>query len=36
MIKNRFATVLMVLLALFVLGHTAERLVLTEFFTNAG
>ena len=36
MIKNRIASVLMVLLALFSLGHTAERLVLTEYFTNAG
>lgn len=36
MIKNRFATVVMILLALFALGHTAERLVLAEYFTNAG
>jgi hypothetical protein len=35
MIKNRFATVVMILLALFALGHTAERLVLAEFFTSA-
>jgi len=36
MIKNRATSVLMILLALFALGHTAERLVLTEYFTNAG
>ncbi len=36
MIKNRLTAVLMVLLALFALGHTAERLVLAEYFTNAG
>jgi len=36
MMKNRLTIVLMVLLALFALGHTAERLVLAEYFTNAG
>ncbi len=36
MIKNRLARVMMILLALFALGHTAERLVLAEFFTNTG
>ncbi len=36
MIKNKLSSILMVLLALFALGHTAERLVLAEYFTNAG
>jgi len=36
MMKNKLASVVMILLALFALGHTAERLVLAEYFTNAG
>lgn len=36
MITKKPLSVLMVLLALFTLGHTAERLVLAEYFTNAG
>jgi len=36
MIKNKTLGVLMVLLALFALGHSAEKLVLVEYFTNAG
>ncbi len=36
MIKNRFASVVMILLALFAFGHAVERLVLAEYFTNAG
>lgn len=34
--KFKLVSILMVLLALFAVGHTAERLVLTEYFTNAG
>lgn len=34
---NRKAiTSILLILALFSLGHTAERLVLAEYFTNAG
>ncbi len=36
MSKSKIARVLMVLLALFAMGHTAEKLVLLEYFTNAG
>ena len=36
MMKNKTAGVLMVLLVLFALGHSAEKLVLVEYFTNAG
>ena len=36
MIKNKLTIVLMVLLALFALGHSAERLVLVDYFSNAG
>lgn len=36
MMRNRLASVMMILLALFALGHSAERLVLAEYFTNAG
>lgn len=36
MMKNKIAKVLMVLLAIFALGHAAEKLVLVEYFTNAG
>ena len=34
--KNKTVSVLMIILALFTLGHTAEKLVLLEYFTNAG
>ncbi len=34
--RNKLASVVMILLALFALGHTAERLVLAEFLTSAG
>lgn len=34
--RNRAALIVIVILSLFALGHGAERLVLTEYFTNAG
>jgi len=34
--KSRLTTQVILMLTLFALGHTAERLVLAEYFTNAG
>ena len=34
--KNRLTLLVILMLSLFAVGHTAERLVLAEYFTNAG
>ena len=34
--KSRLTILVILMLTLFTLGYTAERLVLAEYFTNAG
>ncbi len=34
--KNKSVLAVLLILSLFALGQSAERLVLAEFFTNAG
>ena len=34
--KNRLTILVVLMLSIFALGHSADRLVLTEYFTNAG
>jgi len=34
--KSRATLIAILMLSLFALGHSAERLVLAEYFTNAG
>jgi len=34
--KNKLMILIVLMLSMFAFGHAAERLVLTEYFTNAG
>jgi len=34
--KSRFAAYVILVLMMFTMGHSAQRLVLAEYFTNAG